>query len=78
MTEQTAQPYQKWMIENGVAYPIPGSAMLYHTPGDGVFQLMYDQQLGQIGLQKISEQFTFDFKMYEVGCGDILQHIQKF
>ena len=78
MTEQTAQPYQKWMIEKGVAYPIPGSATLYHTPGDGVFQLMYDQQLGRIGLQKISEQFTFDFKMYEVGCGDILQHIQKF
>ena len=78
MNKEMKNPYQTWMIEGGVIYPIPGSTMLYNTPGGGVFQMLFNSQMGKIGLQKISDEFTFDFKMYDVGCGDMLEHIQDF
>ena len=39
---------QKWINEGGVLFPIPGSATLLTTPGDGVFRIYVDARTGRI------------------------------
>ena len=76
--EDMKNPYQKWMLNGEVLYPIPGSTTLYDSPGCGVFQIYQNPQTHEIGLIRISDEFQFNFKMYEVGCEDMLKHIQTY
>ncbi len=55
---------QKWINEGGVLFPIPGSASLLTTPGNGVFRIFEQSRTNRIGLEKIAEAFSFNFKIY--------------
>ena len=68
---------QKWINERGVLYPIPGYTTLYNTPGAGVFTVYQDPQTSRLGLSKLDDAFTFDFKVYDLGCDDVFENILK-
>lgn len=66
---------QKWINEGGVLFPIPGSATLLSTPGNGVFRIYVDARTGRIGLEKIAESFIVNFKVYGTEGKAINDHI---
>lgn len=68
---------QKWVNEGGILYPIPGSAALLSNPGSGVFRIYEDARYKRLGLEKIDETFSFNFKIYDLDCEDIIQRIIK-
>ena len=76
-TEMTMK--QKWVKENGVFYPIPGDTTLHTSPGMGVFQVYEEKSMGgsRLGLLKMANQFTFNFKIYDLGVDDTMQKIEK-
>lgn len=65
--ESSADNYlnsQKWINEGGILFPIPGSASLLSTPGNGVFRIYVDPRSNRFGLEKIAETFNLNFKIY--------------
>lgn len=70
---------QKWVNERGIYFPISGNTVLLRTPGKGVFNVVKSQNPmdARIGLQRISDAFEFNFKIYELGCEEILKTIKK-
>ena len=70
---------QKWVNEGGIYYPISGDTVLLRTPGKGVFNVVKSQNPidARLGLQKIGDFFEFNFKIYELGCEEMLQTIRK-
>lgn len=68
---------QKWVKENGIFYPIPGDTTLHQTPGMGVFQIYEEKSMGgsRLGLRKMADEFTFNFKIYDLGAEDIMRKI---
>lgn len=70
---------QKWIIDSGVFYPIPGDTTLHLSPGPGVFQFYKnpDPRDGRLGLKRISDNFKFDFKIYDLGSEKIIDTIEK-
>ena len=73
------EPKQKWVKENGVFFPIPGDTTLHTTPGNGIFQLYQQKSLGgsRLGLRKMADKFTFNFKVYDLGVDDVMAKIVK-
>lgn len=68
---------QKWINEGGIYYPIPGSATLFPSPGEGIFRIYEDLHLKRLGLEKIDDSFVFDFKIYDLDCDEIMNKIIK-
>ena len=70
---------QKWVNEGGVYFPISGDTVLLRTPGKGVFNVVKSQNPmdARLGLQRIGDTFEFNFKIYELGCEEMLQTIRK-
>ena len=70
---------QKWVNEGGILYPISGNTVLLKTPGKGIFNLVQSQNPmdARLGLQKIANTFEFNFKIYELGCDEMLKTIKK-
>lgn len=70
---------QKWVKENGVFFPIPGDTTLHVTPGTGVFQVYEEKSMGgsRLGLRKMADRFTFNFKIYDLGVDDTMTKIEK-
>ena len=70
---------QKWVNEGGTYYPINGDTVLLKTPGMGVFNVVKSPNPmdARIGLQRIGDSFEFNFKIYELGCEEMLQIIKK-
>lgn len=68
----------KWMIEQGIFFPIPADVQIYASPGPGVFNVVKhpNPMDGRIGLSKIADKFEFDFKLYDLGCNDLLQKVK--
>jgi hypothetical protein len=69
---------QKWVKETGVFYPIPGDTTLHSSPGMGVFQVYEQKSMGgsRLGLRKIDDKFTFNFKIYDLDVEDIMKKIE--
>ncbi len=68
---------QKWINQGGVLFPIPGYASLLTTPGNGVFRIHVENPTGRLGLEKMDDVFSFNFKVYDLGCEDIMNRIIK-
>ncbi len=70
---------QKWVKENGVFFPIPGDTTLHNTPGKGVFQVYEEKNMGgsRLGLRKIADNFSFNFKIYDLGADEIMRKIEN-
>ena len=70
---------QKWVNEGGIYFPISGDTVLLRTPGKGVFNVVKSQNPmdARLGLQRIGDVFEFNFKIYELGCEEMLQTIKK-
>ena len=70
---------QKWVNEGGILYPISGNTVLLKTPGKGIFNLVQSQNPmdARLGLQKIADTFEFNFKIYELGCDEMLKTIKR-
>ena len=70
---------QKWVNEGGILYPISGDTVLLKTPGRGIFNVVKSQNPmdARLGLQKIADTFEFNFKIYELGCDEMLRTIKK-
>ena len=70
---------QKWVNEGGILYPISGSTVLLKTPGKGIFNLVKSPNPmdARLGLQRIGDTFEFNFKIYELGCDEMLSTIKK-
>ena len=69
---------QKWIIDGGTFYPVPGSTRIWDSPGSGVFQVTeHPVNKGQLGLTKLDEEFSFGFKIYDLGCDDVFGKIEK-
>lgn len=70
---------QKWVKENGVFFPIPGDTTLHTSPGMGVFQVYEEKSMGgsRLGLRKMADEFTFNFKVYDLGVDDTMDKIVK-
>ncbi len=66
---------QKWVNEGGIMFPIPGSATLMTSPGNGIFRIYEDKRFGRIGLEMIDEAFVFNFKIYDLDCDEIIDRI---
>ena len=69
---------QKWVKENGVFYPIPGDTTLHISPGTGIFQIYEEKSMGgsRLGLHRIADEFSFNFKIYDLGAEDTMQKIE--
>ena len=69
----------KWINENGIYFPTSGDVVFLDTPGNGIFQVSPSKNPmdKRLGLLRVSEKFIFDFKIYDVGCGDIGEKIKK-
>lgn len=67
----------KWMEDGGIFYPISGNVVLHTTPGQGIWELVKDPdpRSSRLGLKKLSDQFTFDFKLYETGGKEAIQRV---
>lgn len=67
----------KWMEDEGIFYPISGNVVLHTTPGQGIWELVKDPdpRSSRLGLKKLSDQFTFDFKLYETGGKEAIQRV---
>lgn len=61
----------------GILYPIPGYATLLPCPGSGIFRVYEEPQTRRLGLEKIDETFTFSFKIYDLGCEDVMERVIK-
>lgn len=70
---------QKWVMESGVFFPIPGDTTLHNTPGNGVFEVHVVKSMSgaRIGLKRIADEFTFNFKLYDLGTEEFFDRIQK-
>ena len=70
---------QKWVNEGGIYFPISGDTVLLRTPGEGVFNVVKSPNPmdARIGLQRIGDTFEFNFKIYELGCEEMLRTIKK-
>lgn len=70
---------QKWVNEGGIYFPISGDTVLLETPGKGIFNVVKSQNPmdARLGLQKIADIFEFNFKVYELGCDEMLRTIKK-
>ena len=68
---------QKWINDGGILYPIPGYASLLTSPGNGIFRIYENPQTKRLGLEKMDDTFRFDFKIYDLGCEDIMSKIIK-
>ena len=70
---------QKWVNEGGIYFPISGDTVLLRTPGKGVFNVVksHNPMDARLGLQRIGDSFEFNFKIYELGCEEMLQTIRK-
>lgn len=70
---------QKWVMEDGVFFPIPGNTTLHDTPGKGVFEVHVIKSMSgtRIGLKRIADEFTFNFKLYDLGTEGFFDRIQK-
>ena len=70
---------QKWMMDGGVYYPIPGNTTLHITPGAGVFQIHEQSSMSgsRLGLVRLADSFEFNFKIYDLGIEDIMDKIEK-
>ena len=66
---------QKWINEDGIFYPVTGTTTLKTTPGYGVFNVV-NKEDNRIGLKRIDDEFTFDFKIYDLGCDDIFKLVE--
>ena len=68
---------QKWIYEQGLYYPVTGETTLHNTPGYGVFNVeASSSDSSRIGLRRIADEFTFDFKIYDLGCEDIFSLVE--
>ena len=69
----------KWINEDGILYPTQGVIEFLDTPGPGVFQVTTSPNPmdKRLGLMKLSDKFEFDFKIYDVGCEEIVEKIKK-
>ena len=67
------------MNEGGIYFPISGDTVLLRTPGEGVFNVVKSPNPmdARIGLQRIGDTFEFNFKIYKLGCEEMLQTIKK-
>lgn len=70
---------QKWVNEGGIYFPISGDTVLLKTPGNGIFNVVKspNQMDARLGLQRIADTFEFNFKIYELGCDEMLKTIKK-
>ena len=70
---------QKWVNEGGIYFPISGDTVLLRTPGEGIFNVVKSQNPmdARLGLQRIGDTFEFNFKIYELGCDEMLRTIKK-
>lgn len=68
---------QKWINDGGILYPIPGYATLLPCPGKGIFRIYENPNTKRLGLEKIDETFRFNFKIYDLGCEDIVAKVIK-
>lgn len=68
---------QKWIKSNSILYPIPSHATLLPTPRNGVFRIYEDFQTKRLSLEEIDETFTFNFKIYDLKCEQLMQRIIK-
>ena len=71
--------HQKWVNEGGIYFPISGNTVLLKSPGKGVFNVVKSQNPmdARIGLQRIGDAFEFNFKIYELGCDEMLRIIKN-
>lgn len=69
----------KWVDEGrGIFYPISGGTILHQSLGRGVFEVYQSQgQDRRIGLKKLSKEFTFNYKIYDLGCDSLMNTIIK-
>lgn len=59
---------QKWIYENGLYFPVKGETTSENILGKGVFKLEASSpNFSRIGLRRIADESTFDFKVYDLG-----------
>lgn len=75
---ETMDTKQRWIIDDGVFYPVSSTTRVWDNPGYGVFQICeHPINQGQLGLQKLDDSFKFDFKIYDLGCDDVFSKISS-
>lgn len=68
---------QKWIYENGLYFPVKGETTSENILGKGVFKLEASSpDFSRIGLRRIADEFTFDFKVYDLGFEDFFKLVQ--
>lgn len=70
---------QKWVNEGGIHFQISGDTVLLRTPGKGIFNVVKSPNPmdARLGLQRIADTFEFNFKIYELGCDEMIRIIKK-
>lgn len=70
---------QKWINEGGIFFPISGDFILHPTPGPGIFRVEKSPKPmdPRIGLNKLSDKFEFDYKIYTLGHEGICERVKQ-
>lgn len=69
---------QKWIDEGGIYFPIDGEFVIHATPGPGIWRIQKSSKPmdPRIGLAKVSEKFTFPYKIYPLGQDHVFNRIK--
>lgn len=69
----------KWVEEmTNVYFPISGNTVLHQSLGGGIFELYQGSGPDKrIGLKRIGDKFEFSQKIYDLGCDDLMETIQR-
>lgn len=69
---------QKWINEDGMYFPVTGETAIHENPGSGIFNVEASKNDGsRIGLRRIDDKFSFNFKIYDLGCEDIFNLVER-
>lgn len=69
----------QWLEVAPGRYKMVGEVGIHQTLGPGIFKVDEDlnPNSGELNLVRIGEKFTFDYKIYDMGKKDYMEHIRK-
>ena len=70
---------QKWIVEGGIFYPVNGGVIIKDSPGPGIWQVYQSPNPmdKRLGLTRVDDKFTFDYKIYDLGGTEMFDKVKK-
>ena len=69
---------QKWINEGGIFYPVNAGVVITEKPGPGIWQVYQSPNPmdKRLGLTRVGDKFTFDYKIYDLGGSEMFDKVK--